>query len=544
MKNYQLELRQIVDYPRCRIYREFIQTLIADRGIRTGGCSGLFYYVVLCAYVNFRTSYRRIDGISYTVYPGEWVCSITDIAEWFRVRFHYQAFAILKSLQDRQLITFTRLGRGHIVKFSITDWRRNNTALDYNCPCQKDSGFFFIPVSTATELISAGRASEMDALLDLWISAIYKDQQVRGSEIGPVAYFRNGTGNPLVNYTELSARWGISRSSVGRILKKLSELDHLSLLTFPGRSGTVIYLKNYLSTMFQISDVMIDKEEVAMCLNLRVSVPDTTPPEASTISDEQISVSTGLSSVSKPHITANGLCGGVGQIKSRFLFQRAQFIKKRVIFGIRQRRRVEIVVFIPASVQPVGQFPYSLLLALLHSLGILDLRKPLFRNAANLKKPVWLMLQYFQGIDTKLFNDRVGGLLSDTFQQTGGKIIADALQCGRHDLLPMIDLKLKSVFSVLPLSIHLDLHRIRLRQFDANGGKADQVVVIAIGAPGFCGYAAVLRFHPKNRIFAGRIEKQYLVQCCNNAHNTSPPFLFTLPAKQLFSHGIFAIQTP
>lgn len=59
MNNYQLELRQIVDYPRCRIYREFIQTLIADRSIRTGGCSGLFYYVVLCAYANFRTSYLR-----------------------------------------------------------------------------------------------------------------------------------------------------------------------------------------------------------------------------------------------------------------------------------------------------------------------------------------------------------------------------------------------------------------------------------------------------------------------------------------------------
>lgn len=58
------------------------------------------------------------------------------------------------------------------------------------------------------------------------------------------------------------------------------------------------------------------------------------------------------------------------------------------------------------------------------------------------------------------------------------------------------------------------------------------------------GYAAVLRLHPKDRIFAGRIEKQYLVQCCNNAHSTSPPFLFTLPARQLFSHGIFAIQTP
>lgn len=29
MKNYQLELRQIVDFPRCRIYREFVQDLLA-----------------------------------------------------------------------------------------------------------------------------------------------------------------------------------------------------------------------------------------------------------------------------------------------------------------------------------------------------------------------------------------------------------------------------------------------------------------------------------------------------------------------------------
>ena len=89
---------------------------------------------------------------------------------------------------------------------------------------------------------------------------------------------------------------------VGRLLKKLADFDYLSLLTFPGRSGTVIYLKNYLSTMFQISDVMIDKEEVAMCLNLRVSVPDTISPESGSISDEQICVSTELPSVSKPHM--------------------------------------------------------------------------------------------------------------------------------------------------------------------------------------------------------------------------------------------------
>ena len=65
MSEYTLEIKQIVDYPRCRIYRQFVQALIADRSIRVSGGSGLFYFVVLCAYANFRTSYKRIDGISY-----------------------------------------------------------------------------------------------------------------------------------------------------------------------------------------------------------------------------------------------------------------------------------------------------------------------------------------------------------------------------------------------------------------------------------------------------------------------------------------------
>ena len=69
MSEYTLEIKQIVDYPRCRIYRQFVQALIADRSIRVSGGSGLFYFVVLCSYANFRTSYKRIDGISYTIYP-------------------------------------------------------------------------------------------------------------------------------------------------------------------------------------------------------------------------------------------------------------------------------------------------------------------------------------------------------------------------------------------------------------------------------------------------------------------------------------------
>ncbi len=280
---YQLEIKQIVDYPRCRIYRQFIQTLIADRSIRTNnGGSGLFYFTVLCSYANFRTSYRRLDGISYTIYPGEWICSLGEMAQWFRCRTKGRALDILLMLQDAHLIQYTVLGRGRLVKYRIMDWRRHNTVLDYNCPCQKDVGFFFLPVSTAAELVSLGKCSDMDILLDLWISAVYNDQRVQGSFSGPVAYFRDGSGCPLVSYADLAQRWGISKATVGRVLKKLAKQGHISLLTFPGRHGTAIYLQNYLSTMFQISDVMVDKEEVALSLNIKLA-----PQESEATAAEQ-----------------------------------------------------------------------------------------------------------------------------------------------------------------------------------------------------------------------------------------------------------------
>lgn len=50
MSEYQLELKQIVDYPRCRIYRQFINMLTNDKNIRIGGTSGLYYYTVLSCY--------------------------------------------------------------------------------------------------------------------------------------------------------------------------------------------------------------------------------------------------------------------------------------------------------------------------------------------------------------------------------------------------------------------------------------------------------------------------------------------------------------
>lgn len=69
MKNYQLELRQIVDFPRCRIYREFVQDLLADRSIRTGRMLRSFLFcssLLLCQLQNLLSAHRRdlIHGLS------------------------------------------------------------------------------------------------------------------------------------------------------------------------------------------------------------------------------------------------------------------------------------------------------------------------------------------------------------------------------------------------------------------------------------------------------------------------------------------------
>lgn len=303
--DYQLEIKQIVDYPRCRIYREFVRNLMKDRSIRTNGCSYLFYYIVLCSYANFRSSYRRLDGITYMVEPGQWICTTTELTDWFRTRFQHQAISILDTLEKQHYISYSKLGRGNLIKFSISSWKTSNTALEYNYPYLKDVGFFFFPIAAAHELISLGKCSELDIVLDLWLHTIYQDNQVQGSDKGPVVYFRNGTGNPLTNFSDLARRWGISKSTVSRILNKLEGMDYLSLISFPGRHGSVIYLNNYLSTMFQVSDVMIDKEEVSMAFHIPFRAPDTSLEITdSPIRDEQISVPAEENSVSKSHMRA------------------------------------------------------------------------------------------------------------------------------------------------------------------------------------------------------------------------------------------------
>lgn len=66
----------------------------------------------------------------------------------------------------------------------------------------------------------------------------------------------------------------------------------------------MIYLNYYLSVMFEISDVMIDKEEIAMQMQMPIHIPKEKAETcvSKTVTEEQISVSEEFSCVPVPHM--------------------------------------------------------------------------------------------------------------------------------------------------------------------------------------------------------------------------------------------------
>ena len=69
LTEYQLEIKQIVEYPRCRIQKKFVEMLMCDPDIKTSGGCGLYHYTVLSSFVRFKPAAANFDIIEYNA-PG------------------------------------------------------------------------------------------------------------------------------------------------------------------------------------------------------------------------------------------------------------------------------------------------------------------------------------------------------------------------------------------------------------------------------------------------------------------------------------------
>ncbi len=89
-----------------------------------------------------------------------------------------------------------------------------------------------------SEFVGRGKCSEMDIILDLWLNAIYNDERIGGSDIGPVVYYPRAEGivegmtdgelNQKRRIAENMLKNGFSRDMVAQcILSSLEELEKL-----------------------------------------------------------------------------------------------------------------------------------------------------------------------------------------------------------------------------------------------------------------------------------------------------------------------------
>lgn len=140
--NYKLELKQIVEFPRCRIYRDFIQTLITTKSIRTTGA--LFFLLsgimLLCKLPHILPP----DGTHYLYHWSRRV-DLHSHRSSGMVSLPFPTSSVVHPsiFEEQNYITYSLLGKNRLVKFKISDWPKDNTVLEYNYPCKKIQGFSF-----------------------------------------------------------------------------------------------------------------------------------------------------------------------------------------------------------------------------------------------------------------------------------------------------------------------------------------------------------------------------------------------------------------
>ena len=249
--------RQLVRFPKVRILKQWFRHFNDHKEFHNEGTLHLFSLMALFSYANFRSNERVIKGERYMEAPGQWVCKLGSLPRILRVHSKAQAMELMKYFEEKGFLQFEVIDEDEeIIRYTISDWKRHCTHLEYNYYSYKGSGFFFFPLPTGRLLLRAAQAegrivfSELDALMDMWLHTIVNDPSVKGSEYMPVVYYSNMHGMPLLSYTYLAKRWGWSKSRVGRFMIKAGEYGIISRVSFSSSRGSVISVCRYREMIY------------------------------------------------------------------------------------------------------------------------------------------------------------------------------------------------------------------------------------------------------------------------------------------------------
>lgn len=239
--------KQLVCFPKVRVQRKWFRYFNDHKDFRNEGSLHLFSLMALYSYATFRSNTRHNMTGKIMETPGQWICKASSLPRILRVHSKAQAVDLLNYFKDAGFLDYEILDEeNEIIRYTISDWQRHGTHLEYNYYSYKASGFFFFPLVVGRQLVSTSRRSgatvfsELDAIMDFWLHTVLNDPKVSGSEYMPVVYYRNMKGQPLLSYSYLAKRWGWSKSRVGRFILKIEEAGIISRVSFSSSRGSVI----------------------------------------------------------------------------------------------------------------------------------------------------------------------------------------------------------------------------------------------------------------------------------------------------------------
>ncbi len=235
--------------------------------------------MALYSYADFRSNTRVINRTVCQESPGQWISKASSLPRILRARSKVHALELMEHFQKAGFLDYEWLdGEAGIIRYTIRNWQKHCTHLEYNYYSYKGSGFFFFPLPAGRKLISLSRRngkvvfSELDAIMDLWLHTVLNDPAVSGSEYMPVVYFPNMSGKPLLSYTCLAARWGWSKSRVGRFILKAEEAGIISRVSFSSSRGSVISPCGFREMIYGESSEQLQLQRIGELLGIAQAV--------------------------------------------------------------------------------------------------------------------------------------------------------------------------------------------------------------------------------------------------------------------------------
>ena len=145
--------KQLVSFRRARVQKKWFRYFNDHKDFRNEGTLHLFSLMALYSYADFRSNTRSIEGKRYLESPGQWICKVSALPRVLRAHSKAHAMELMDYFKNAGFLDYEMLDEETgLLRYTIADWKRHCTHLEYNYYSYKGSGFFFFP-STHTNII-------------------------------------------------------------------------------------------------------------------------------------------------------------------------------------------------------------------------------------------------------------------------------------------------------------------------------------------------------------------------------------------------------